>query len=239
MEMMNLAVCDDDRVFLDELEREIKRYTAEQELDIHIDKYSAPRALLSADLASCDAVFLDIDMPEINGLEVAQQLRNIYPDIVIVFVTGWIEYAPAGYRVNAFRYLLKKNLSQELWNCLDDVQKKLAEVSEQITIHTRDRTLEVGLNNILYFEGTSHRSVLMHTKHQKLIECTGKLSDYEAALSVKGFLRLQKSYLVNMNHIEKIRNYRATLQNGEELKVSERQYALITKDFLMWKGKIS
>ena len=161
-----------------------------------------------------------------------------YPDLILVFITGWIEYAPAGYRVNAFRYLLKKKLSEELPVCLDEIRAKLYENAAMITVQTRDRTLELAIKNILYAEGTSHRSVFLHLKEGGAIECVGKLSDYEARLSDNGFLRLQKSYLANMEHIVKIRNYIATLRDGTELKVSERQYAQVKKQFLMWRGRI-
>ena len=108
-----------------------------------------------------------------------------------------------------------------------------------ITVQTRDRTLELAIKNILYVEGTSHRSVFLHlVKERDAIECVGKLSDYEVRLSDNGFLRLQKSYLANMEHIVKIRNYIATLRDGTELKVSERQYAQVKKQFLMWRGRI-
>ena len=75
-------------------------------------------------------------------------------------------------------------------------------------------------------------------KERKAIECVGKLADYEVRLSDSGFLRLQKSYLANMEHIVKIRNYIATLRDGTELKVSERQYTKVKQQFLMWKGRI-
>ena len=168
---MNIVICDDERYFVDLLELRLKKYAAGKDIGLNLQKCYSAQSLLSLDLMGCDAVFLDIDMPGTNGMEAAQALRKRYPKLILVFVTGWIQYAPAGYRVNAFRYLLKERLDDEL-------------------------------------------------------------------LSAKGFLRLQKSYLANMEHIIKMKNYTAFLRNGQELKVSERQYAQIRKRFLLWKGHI-
>lgn len=236
---MNVVICDDEKYFTDMLEQQIRTYAAHNDFKLVIHTFHAARALLSADLSDCDALFLDIDMPDTTGLEAARMIRTNYPDLILVFITGWIEYAPAGYRVNAFRYLLKKKLADELPMCLDEIREKLFENTGMVTIQTRDRTLEIATKNILYVEGTSHRAVYLHlAKEQKTIACVGKLADFEALLSGSGFLRLQKSYLANMEHIVKIRNYLALLRDGTELKVSERQYAAVKKQFLMWKGKI-
>lgn len=107
---MNIVICDDDMDFATTLESQIRSYAAYNDFEVNIQTFYSAKTLLSADLFNCDALFLDIDMPEITGLEAAQLLRADHPDLILIFITGWIEYAPAGYRVNAFRYLLKKDL---------------------------------------------------------------------------------------------------------------------------------
>ena len=236
---MNIVICDDEKLFTNTLEQHIRNYAAHHDFNVNIQVFYAAQTLLNADLSNCDALFLDIAMPEITGLEAAKLLRRDYPDLILVFVTGWIDYAPAGYRVNAFRYLLKKKLVTELPICMDEIRERMFEDSATITVQTRDRTLEVAIKNILYIEGTARRSVYLHLeKSREPVECLGRLVDYEELLSNKGFLRLQKSYLANMNHIVKIRNYTAYLKDSTELKVSERRYSQVKQQFLMWKGRI-
>ena len=140
----------------------MRSYAAHNDFKLEIQTFCSAKAMLLADLSDCDALFLDIDMPEISGLEAARMIRVIYPDLILVFITGWIEYAPAGYRVNAFRYLLKKNLSEELPVCLDEIRAKMFENAAMVTVETRERTLEIAIKNILYAEGTSHRSLYLH-----------------------------------------------------------------------------
>lgn len=236
---MKIAICDDSQGFLNSFERSIHDYGALKDINLDVHQFNNVQSLLSQDLSNYDVLFLDIDMPGINGIEAARDLRLHYPDLILVFVTGWIEYAPSGYRVNAFRYLLKNRLENELEDCLNEVREKLFENAQMITVNTRDCIVDITLKSVEYLEGTQRRSVLFHlTNNQEPLECPGKLSDYDVILSEKGFLRLQKSFLVNMAHVVRIRNYYATLKDGTELKVSERQYAEVKKRFLLWKGQV-
>ena len=235
---MRIAVCDDNVAFLDILIREISRWSAILDLDNEYLKFKSPKALLEYDLSSVQVLFLDIEMPQYTGLEVAQKIRENNPDIILIFVTSWLQYAPAGYRVNAFRYLLKTKLSEELPICLDEIRQKICESNQSIILQQRDSSIEVLLKDILYFEGTSYRSVLLYRASDpgKPCECTGKLADYEARLKDQSFLRIQKSYLVNMAHIDRIKNHMAILRNGSSLKVSEKNYTAVCRQFLLWRG---
>lgn len=236
---MKIIICDDNPVFIQELNRLIQDYSALNDWVCQCSSYQFPEKMLAADLSAAHVIFLDIDMPGINGLDAAKKLRERYPDIIIVFVTAFIEYAPAGYCVEAFRYLLKGSVRTELPICLDAIKRKLDSTQDGILVQQIDETIQVQLKEILYFEGTSQRRVLMHLHlkpSQSSIECVGKLSEYEQKLHNMGFLRIQRSYLVNMRYINRINNYLTYLCNGDQLKVSERNYPQICKKYLIWKG---
>ena len=105
------------------------------------------------------------------------------------------------FRSNAFRYLLKAKLDEELSSCMDDLQEKLYENNRVIQIRQKDRFLPIAIKDILYFEGTSQRRVQAILTCGEIIECLGKLEDYDQFLSEQGFIRLQKSFLVNIHNI--------------------------------------
>lgn len=235
---MRIAICDDNTAFVDTIVREITRWSAVLDLESDYLRFSSSKALLEHDLSSVQVLFLDIEMPKYNGIEVAHKIRENHPDIILVFVTSWLQYAPAGYRVNAFRYLLKNRLADELPQCLNEIRQKICETDKSIILQQRERSQEILIKDILYCEGTPHRSVLVHclSMPDKALECTGKLRDYENRLAAHGFLRIQKSYLVNMAHIDRIKNHMAVLRNGNTLKVSEKNYSNVCKQFLMWRG---
>lgn len=161
---MNIAICDDSKVFLKTLERALNHYAALRDTTVHLRVFSSPNRMLGENLSDTQVAFLDIEMPQLNGLELAGQLRQRYPELLIVFLTSFIKYAPAGYRVNAFRYILKKELEQELPQVMDDIAAKMQENGSMIELPTRDRTLEIAKKDVLYFEGTPQRSVLAYTR---------------------------------------------------------------------------
>ena len=235
---MNIVLCDDNPTFLKLFHQKIQINAAKYNWICEYQLYRNAHQLLGADLSTADILFLDIDMPGIDGITAGRELRGRYPDLIIVYVTGYVQYARDGYSVAAFRYLLKDSLDEELPDCLRDIQQKLYAQQESIVIRGLEYIRPMRLQDILYFEGTSQRHVIIHTR-QWDAECLGKLSDYETELQGQGFLRIQRSFLVNMFHIELIKNYHVQLSNGKELKVSERRYSSITSQYLMWRGRHS
>lgn len=234
---MKIAICDDNHAFASLLYEKIISYFAKIDKQCICEKFFSPEKLLAADLSATHVVFLDVDMPKINGIDTAHKLRMEHPEIYIVFVTAWIEYAPAGYHVSAFRYLLKQRLDSELARCLDDIREKIAQSQERIQLQGREYPFEIALNDILYFEGSSYRMVRLHTRDGQVVEFRGKLSDLEKNLCDKGFLRIQNSFIVNMHHLLQIKNYKAYLKDGTTLKTSERNYSKICEHYLIWKGQ--
>lgn len=237
--LMRIAILDDDPRFSDRLYQKISTAVAKRDWALECQIFSHPQDLLNSDLGTLHAVFLDIDMPEMNGLEVASQIHQHYPDLILVFITAFLQFAPSGYKVSAFRYILKGNYTEELDSCLDAIQAKLLEGTETIVVDSKNLQIEIPLRDILYLEGTPFRCVLLHTTDvtSPVLECRGKMNNYAQYLSDKGFIRLQKSFLVNMSYIRKISGYTAQLRNGEVLKVSEKNYKSICAEYLMWKGR--
>lgn len=235
---MKIAICDDIPEFACELRLKVEDICAKMDVPLEAEVFTSPAALLNAELSEIQLVFLDIDMPEKNGLEVAKELRSKYPEVILVFVTAFIEYAPAGYNVAAFRYLLKQEIASTLPAVMEEIQKKLSESREHISVEQRKGTLSIPLKRILYLEGTPYRMVLIHVENNKNpIEAPGKLADYERRLEGKGFLRLQKSFIANMSQISKISSYQVMLKDGTVLKASEKYYRQVHASFLQWKGQ--
>lgn len=238
---MNIALCDDSMDYLTSFRGVLLDCCARRDWDAHISLYQHAETLLNADLAGCHVLFLDIELPGIDGITLSMRLREKYPELIIVFLTAYLQYAPAGYKVRAFRYLLKENLgADDVMECLDDVWREIFSDSESITVSdTEHNRLCFRLRDILYCSGTPQRHTVFHivkTDGTVCVECVGKLSDYEAQLRGHGFLRIQKSYLVNMFHIDRMANYTARLSSGESLRISVRHYRSICGEYLRWRG---
>ena len=235
---LRVAICDDNGTFARALRERLSDYCCRFDIDCDCEIYTSPTELSKADLSTLQILFLDVDMPQMTGIDVAHQLRETLPDLLIIYVTAWIKYAPYGYQVAAFRYLLKQNLDQEFTPCMDAVMEKLHLNTDEIALTGKEGTFSMAISHILYFEGASGRRFYLHTagNQKSVVECVGKLTELEKEIDSKGFLRIQRSFLINMQHIKQIHNYEVLLSSGEALKVSKPLFNQVKADYALWRA---
>lgn len=241
--MIRITLCDDSRPFLETLRTKIRSILSRRNIRGEIHTFDCPETMPDEHIASTDIFFLDIDFPGkgCNGIDIARKVRRIRQDCVIVFVTNFIAYAPDGYEVQAFRYLLKQKLDSALEPCLLQAMDKLKREQETMQINISGEIQKFPLCDILYIESQAHLA-LMHVQKQgqqtvKTYKFYSSLASLEEQLADRGFLRIQKSYLVNMRHLRKLQCAQAVLDNGTVLPVSEKTYGEQKQKYLLWKGR--
>ena len=241
--MYRVLICDDDTVPLERMRKQVEAVFSKLAIKVKVHTYSDPQCISEQILSSCDIVFLDIDLSDsqCNGLDVAKKLRKLRNDTIIIFVTNFIEYAPEGYEVQAFRYILKKEFEYELEPYICQALEQLQAHKETFKIQVNGEIIDILLENILYFEVQQHNVTAFVLRDHirgglKTYSFYASLSDLEQKLEKHGFLRIHKSYLVNMLHLKKFQCREALLDNGMTLRVGEKSYAEKKKQFLLWKG---
>lgn len=241
--MIHIILCDDDARFLDHIQAEIRSVLKKAHIGTVIHTFTDAENIPEELLTACDLYFLDIDFPgkKYTGIDIARRIRQVRQDSIIIFLTNYIEYAPEGYEVQAFRYVLKSDILQKLEQSLREAMDKLSIEQEFIRINISGEPTTLYLDDILYIEAMGH-STIIHTQkagaNQKAeYKFYSSLVNMEQQLCDQGFLRIQKSYLVNMRRIQILRCSKATLDNGTTLPVSEKTYAEQKKKYLLWKGQ--
>lgn len=238
--MIRVLICDDDPLFLDSLFDAVAQLLSEKQIRSKVHKFQFMEEISDQMMASCDIVFLDVDYNAQNytGMDIARRLRQFRKDAIIIFVTNFIEYAPEGYEVQAFRYILKRNLQSELKLYLQQALDQLNTSRETIKIQVNGEYIDLPIEDVLYMEVMQHNvTVYVRKGHSvKSYEIYSSLSDMEEQLAERGFLRIHKSILVNMRRITKFQSKAAVLDNGTSLRVSEKAYAENKKKYLLWKG---
>lgn len=229
-----IAVCDDETVFLEKIQQLAAQYYSERNIQAEIHCYDNTDAFLQSNLVEYDLILLDMNMQEKNRIEVAKELRSQKIETPIIYISAYIEMAPYGYVVNAFRYLLKNDLEETFCFAMDDVMKELKHHLETIEVRTENVQIELRLSDIVFVESYK-RYVLIHTKKDEYKQY-GKISDMEKMLCQKEFLRVHKSYLVNLDHVVKIKNRILFLDNGEEVPCSKERYSEIVHRYVIWRG---
>ena len=241
--MIYILICDDDPMMLSRINDQIFALISHFGIKARIYSYADGSKISDRLLASCDIALLDIDFQTdaYNGLDLARRLRKFRNDTIIMFITNFIEYAPEGYEVHAFRYILKSKFESEIRPYFEQAVKEIHKRKEVIKIQINGEIIDLNLENILYFEVQQHNIsayVLRFSQRREVKVYTfyGSLSDIEKQLEPHGFLRIHKSFLVNMRHLKKFQCREALLDNGTSLRVGEKGYAENKRKYLIWKG---
>lgn len=241
--MYRIILCDDDRPFLEYLSNLIERYLKNKVQKYKIHTFDSMAQISDQLLSSCDIAFLDIDFmgKKYTGLDIAKRLRTFRKDSIIIFVTNYVEYAPEGYEVQAFRYILKCDVESKLDKYLCEAIQKLEQTIETLKIQINGEIIDIPLNDILYIESQLH-SVNLYVQRKsnlsnvKVYTFYSSISSLEQQLEQQGFLRIHKSYLVNMLHIRRYQCHEVELDNGLKLTASETRYAAQKQKYMLWKG---
>lgn len=198
---MNVLVCDDDRQVVDSVIESLKHQIEETNTASKFYGFSQPSQVNLS--LPYDIALLDIDMGEINGIDFARKLRAENGNIVIIFITNFIQYAPEGFEVQAFRYLLKADLSIKLPSYFDSAVQEVLRRKQLVTISINSEIIDVPVNDILYLE-SHRRTIIMHLldENRQAYQFYGNITELSEKIEPLGFLRIQKSYLVNMHYIE-------------------------------------
>lgn len=239
--MLSILICDDDISVIDTMKKILEEVLREEDKKAKIYTFTDAVSVSDQMLSICDIALLDVDFygASYNGMDIARRLRSLRSDTIIIFVTNFIEYAPEGYEVQAFRYILKRNLQADLKGVLPLALKRLHQ--ETLPIQVNGEIIKIPLDDILFLEVQQHNVTVVTQKltserKQKEYSFYATLSDLEERLEPLGFLRIHKSYLVNMKHLKKFQCREATLDNGMILRVGEKSYAENKQKFLLWKG---
>ena len=234
--MIRILICDDNDTFSRKLRGDIR--SALDGRKVAISAFTALEEIPEPVLEGCDIAFLDIDFAgkQYTGLDIAGKLRQLRPHAVIIFVTNYIEYAPEGYEVGAFRYILKNEIDAKLPLYLDQALAQLESGREVLKLRMNGEPTTIPLPEIRYIESNQH-TVIVHTTRRDYTYYSS-LSELEEQLEDRGFLRIHKSYLVNMAHLTRYQSQQAVLSDGTVLRVSARSYAVQKQKYLLWKGRL-
>ena len=236
--MLRILICDDDTFFSQNLTRRIRALLDGKSLQARIHTCGSAEEIPAEAMEKCDIAFLDVDFSgkRYTGIDIARRLRSLRRDAVILFVTNFPEYAPEGYEVQAFRYLLKSAVPAKLESYLEQALEQLEQTKKTVTVNVYGESVRVAVEEILYVEAQLHE-VRMQLSDGKSLRFYASIGTLEQQLAPDGFLRIHKSYLVNMRYILRLQCRQAELSDGSLLRVSEQNYAQLKKQYLLWKGK--
>jgi DNA-binding LytR/AlgR family response regulator len=178
-----------------------------------------------------DILITDISMPTINGIEIAEKIFQINPDVQFIFVSAYTKYIEDVFGViKPTFYLLKPVNTEKLKQAISSAIKEIETKNMTINFISKNKTVRIKYKCIVYVESQG-RKVIFHQENRETEEIISKLSHIEDKFP-NNFIRCHQSFLVNMDKIQSIKNNKIFLFSGEIIPVPSDKYKSV-KDRIM------
>lgn len=227
--MYRIAVCDDEKFAREEVEKLIREWNSEAEIRM----FSCGENLLE-DYRSYDAVFLDIDMQGINGIDVGKAIRRVDRDVKIVYLTAYRDYVAGAFGVHAFQYLLKPVNKKEMINVLEEIFWYTKKQDEKIILdfHTVDGIVCLPVESIYFFEYENRRiRIVAQEEEYYMVERIGNVAK---RMKDFGFSMPHQSFAINMLHVKNVKGQHIYLDNGMEIPLSQKKQKIWKQELTAW-----
>lgn len=243
--MIKIAIIDDEKVLADQLAEIVSDYIENESGSFIIDKFTSGVEFtnLGETMSEYKIVCLDIKMDQMDGMEVARRIREYGEDTFIIFVTSFIEFSPAGYKVGALRFILKddSNFEETMHEALREACIRIRSMRDIQIFHFKEGDIELSAHKIVYVESKVH-NVIFHVRENSLgvyskYTMRKTLENVEEYLHQYGFIRIHKSYLVNYRFIDSMINYKAYLSNQKVFPVPRKRFRDVKREYLIYRGR--
>lgn len=220
---LKIAVCDDDASQREFLAGIVASWAKKKRHLTETRQYVDAKSFLFdySEEKDFDILLLDIEMPGMNGIELAKEVRSGNSTVQIVFITGYYEYFGDGFDVSALHYLIKPADERKLSAVLDKAADNLAYRQRSVLISTADGEVRVSLADILYVE-SENVYIVIHTvqgdyrTRMALAKFSGQLDET--------FFKVHRSFIVGLKYIKKITRTEVTMTNGDTVPISRGLY---------------
>lgn len=220
--MLDIAVCDDERQIAEAIAEFAERTCGELGREHRVTVYTDGKKLLE-ERKNFDLIFLDIEMPGINGIELAGLIREYDHNGQIVYVTNYRDYMRKAYRVHAFDYLSKPASYEDIFQIISDyIGLRDKAESRQIALVTiNNENIMISESDMIYIScGHVKRSVIVITNRGDHI-CRGRINDIFALLDKKDFFMPHRSHIINLRMVKSfVKNSRVIMMNNDEIPLS-------------------
>lgn len=237
--MWQIAIVEDDDEAAATLAEYVARYGREFSHEFNVVRFETAVQFSSAK-RNFDLVFMDIDLPGINGMEAAGLMRTYDEQTPIIFVTNLAQYAVRGYEVDALDFIVKPVSYYHFSMRMDKAMRAMQRNAHRsISITTRAGVQVIPLNDLIYVETVNHDLVyhLAGVTPEENPRIRGSLSKFEEQVAGGSFLRISSGCIVNMDHVRMVQAGTLRMSNGEALYASRAQKRTVLETFTDYLGR--
>ncbi|OLS03034.1 LytR/AlgR family response regulator transcription factor [Tissierella creatinophila] len=223
--MFNIAICEDDKNFALELNKTIYRKFLNYNLKCKIQIFYSGEDILHNifDLGErYDIIFFDIELPGVDGIEVAKNIRYLDEDSIFIFITYLNEKVYEALNLNIFHFIRKDYFHKEIDNILELLIKKLDYLTKSYLFSIGDEEIYFKLHDILYFE-VLNRKLILNTEDKKHISNYRSLKDIPFNLIENYFYEVYRGVVINLNHVRDFKDDKIILSNDAVIYIARRR----------------
>ena len=219
---MKIAVCDDEKLFRDEVIELINKYAAENNIIFDITEFNDGRELTASDTVF-DMIFLDYQMNELNGLDTIKSIREKNIETKVVFVSSYSEIVFDSMKYNAFRFIVKPVSKDKLFEAIDSALKMIGS-ERRLIVKDEDynKSIVIYAKEMIYAQADNVYTYIITEKGS--YRYPYNLSALEEELGQGGFFRTNRSFIVNLEHINSYDKTGIILSNGHKAVISRAKY---------------
>lgn len=203
--MISIAIVEDEDSCAKQMEEYLARYAEESGEVFETVRFCDGDEILENYRAQYDIILMDVQMKFMDGMTAAEEIRKVDPEVVIIFITNMAQYAIRGYAVDALDYVLKPvsyfAFSQRLERAIGRMKRR---ARRYMTIAIRGGARKLDISRILYVESQGHNLVFVTDGEEHTT--TGTIREVEEKLESFGFFRCNKGCLVNLEHVDGVRD---------------------------------
>lgn len=228
--MLKIAICDDNTVLMKSLKTMCQDYEKHTLERISIECFANPLDFLHSK-NKFDVIFMDIEMPVLDGISAGKIFREEDKEAFIIFVSGYEKYKPIAYGVHPFDYIDKPFTKDAIFNVLNDVIQYMAKNSytSNIKIKIGSESHIVSIIKISYIE-LNNRKINIHYENE-VLSTYDTVSSLYSELQDHGFLMPHSAYLINYRYIKSFKRFIVYLVDGTEIPISQKKYSEFERKF--------
>lgn len=212
--MINVVIVEDEEPAFQVVNDFLNKFSEETGEGFRVAHYIDVLSMLDEYKPICDIVFMDIELPQMNGLEGCHKLREIDKSVTIIFITNMAQFAVKGYEVDAFDFVVKPITYPEFSLKLKRALQRIALMDgKAIGFTSKEGIRKLPVSEITYIESVRHQ-ITIHTIGDSF-ETYGTLKSIEEKLPSEQFIRCNSGYLVNLRFVERVKNYTVYLRDKE------------------------
>lgn len=219
---MRILICDDEIKYINDLQTYVQEYMDNRGINYEIDTTTSSNAILENDI-SYDLVFLDIQMPELDGFDVARELKNRNSKVVIFFVTAFNEYQDDAMDLQVFRFFEKPFDVKRLYSSLDKAMEYIDGSYVDVFIYNDKEHKRILVVDIIYIKRENRKNYL-YTKEGEFV-VRESIEEWSDKLPTTFFYQVHKSFLVNLHYVTRYNYTELYLNETIRIPVAPRKQA--------------